>query len=222
MRSEMLSIELCGRTFSFHRPADLETLWERMSEQNSATDERIPYWVELWPSAIVLAKWLLRRERDIAGRRCLDLGCGLGLCTQAAASCRAKVVGTDYEAEALHFASRSCTGVQPWSWMGMDWRKPCFQSQAFPFIFGADILYETRFFAPLLDLWAELLAPGGRIWIATPDRHVSRPFWEQTLPRAGWRACCLLQEEVTFQSYTNMRVSLWEISSRSQCQSQPA
>ena len=208
----MLHVAINNQNFSLQRPVDLESVWEQMAEAEGDPDEHIPYWVELWPASIVLAKWLLGQEKLISGNRCLDLGCGLGLCTQVAASCQAQVVGADYKVQALHFARESAETNQPWAWLGMDWRRPCFKPKTFPFIFGADILYESRFFSPLLDLWADLLTPGGKIWITAPDRHVSRPFWSDILPRKGWTASCVLQEKVSYQSYQNMQISLWEIS----------
>jgi predicted nicotinamide N-methyase len=216
-----IGVQIKGRTFRFQRPADLESLWEQMDAQDGNLEERIPYWVELWPASIVLAGWLLDQEKVICGARCLDLGCGLGLCTRVGAICGADVVGIDYQPSALHFARKSCPPPHPLAWLGMDWRHPCFKARSFPYIFGADILYETRFFTPLLDLWAELLAPGGTIWISAPDRQVTRPFWTEHLPRAGWTARCVLQEEVSFQSYQGMQISLWEISSRSRSRSRP-
>ena len=214
----MLHIDLNGRSFHLHRPADLETMWENMAEDSLDPDERIPYWVELWPASIVLARWLLQQGTRISGARCLDLGCGLGLCTQAAASGRARVVGTDYVPEALSFAQKSAPLLD---WICMDWRKPCFHSGSFSYIFGADILYESRFFPPLLFLWNQLLAPGGTIWMASPDREVSRSFWEHILPRSGWQAHCVKDEEVSFQSYQNMRILLWEITAQSRFRSRP-
>lgn len=214
----MLHIDLNGRSFHLHRPSDLETMWENMAEGGLDPDERIPYWVELWPASIVLARWLLQQEKRISGARCLDLGCGLGLCTQASASGRARVVGTDYVLEALNFAQKSAPLLD---WVCMDWRKPCFHSDSFSYIFGADILYETRFFPPLLRLWDQLLAPGGTIWMASPNRQVSRSFWEHILPQSGWQAHCVKDEEVSFQSYQNMRILLWEITTQSRFRSRP-
>ena len=196
-------------------------MWDNMAEEELGCDERIPYWVELWPAAIVLARWLLDQEGEISTAKCLDLGCGLGLCTQAAAACRAKVVGVDYEPQALVWAQKSAAHNRPLAWLVMDWRKPCFAPQSFPFIFGADILYESRFFTPLLKLWDQILAPGGRIWITAPDRQVSRPFWDHHLPGNGWQAECVRQEKVSFQSYNNMHICLWEIRAQSRSRSRP-
>ena len=217
----MLHIDLNGWSFHLHRPSDLETMWENMADGGLDSDEQIPYWVELWPASIVLARWLLGQEKQISGARCLDLGCGLGLSAQAAAFCRARVVGTDYEPQALAFAQQSMQGSCSLVWVGMDWRKPCFQPKSFSYIFGADILYESRFFPPLLSLWDQLLTPGGTIWMASPDREVSRTFWGHILPQSGWQAHCVKDEEISFQSYQNMRIFLWEITAQSRSRSRP-
>ena len=75
-----ITVHCAGRGWRLERAADLEALWDAMTEDAAAfEDERIPYWAELWPSSLVLAEWLALRRADIAGRRCLDLGCGLGL-----------------------------------------------------------------------------------------------------------------------------------------------
>ena len=208
---EHLHIDVLGHSFSLCRPADLETLWDQLSAEDQDQDERIPYWVEVWPAAILLAKWVLSHAGQLKGKTCLDLGCGLGLCSQAMATCQARVVGVDYEQVALEYALHSAKSAQNVLWMGMDWRKPCFKPGSFPLILGADILYESRFFSPLLALWQEALAPGGRIWLSTPDRAVSRSFLSTTLPQAGWMARCLCHEPVSHASFQHMEIMLWEI-----------
>ena len=69
-----------GRQWRLTRAADLEELWDAMTaDPHNFEDERLPYWTELWPSSVALAGWLAARQEEIAGRVCLDLGCGLGL-----------------------------------------------------------------------------------------------------------------------------------------------
>ena len=56
------------------------SVWNAMlDDPQNFEDERLPYWTELWPSSIALCRWLEERRAEIAGRPCLDLGCGLGL-----------------------------------------------------------------------------------------------------------------------------------------------
>lgn len=48
-------------------------------------EDRDSHWCHLWPSALALATELLQRPALVAGRRCYELGCGLGLAGLAAA-----------------------------------------------------------------------------------------------------------------------------------------
>ena len=59
----------------------------------------MPYWAELWPSGLALADYVA--TLDLAGRRVLELGCGLALPSFAAALGGADVLATDWAPEAL-------------------------------------------------------------------------------------------------------------------------
>ena len=173
-----LRVRAAGREWTLLRPADLESLWEAMADEEFQEDERIPYWVEIWPSSLVLANWLGDRREEIAGRLCLDLGCGLGLTAMVAGSLGARVLALDYEKAALEFArlnARANRVPQP-CWAVMDWRFPALRPKSFKFIWGGDIMYERRFIGPVLDLLDYALAPGGRAWLAEPGRNVYAEF----------------------------------------------
>src|SRR4051794_41932067 len=63
------------------RPRDGEAL---LDEEAFATrDEYLPYWVELWPSGLALARAI--HGRALRGARVVELGCGLALPALAAA-----------------------------------------------------------------------------------------------------------------------------------------
>ena len=100
-----LTVNACGRDWTLERAADMEALWESMTEFTE--DERLPYWTELWPSSLVLADWLYQRRESLRGQPCLDLGCGIGLTALVAQWLGANVIGMDYEPEALRFARRN-------------------------------------------------------------------------------------------------------------------
>jgi hypothetical protein len=68
-------------------PASADAL---IDEDDFDRNERLPYWAELWPSAISLARYL--HERDLAGARAIELGCGVGLPTIAALTRGAQVL----------------------------------------------------------------------------------------------------------------------------------
>ncbi len=204
-------IAIQGRDYRFQRPADLETLWEQLDEQDFCADERLPYWVEIWPAGIFLAQWIARQKDRLSMDWCLDLGCGLGVSTCVAAEFTGRALGLDYEFAALSYARRNAglNGCDAANWALMDWRRPGLKPGSFAFIWGADILYEARFFQPLARIFQELLAPGGIIWLSTPQRKVSEPFWN-ILAQNDWRISLQDTEHIAYKTY-HMQVYLWEI-----------
>ncbi len=213
--SGFVTAEVAGRVWRLSRPADLESLWEAMGEDQFGADERLPYWVELWPAAVLLARFLAANPHTVAGRACLDVGCGLGLSALVAASVGARVLAFDYEPEALVYArANAALNLGPDEaaplFAVMDWRAPAVPKGGAQVILGADILYERRFFEPLAAFLDYALAPGGRVFIADPERGVSAGACER-LEAKGWRVATPYTAKVA-QGGQNMTVHLREIS----------
>lgn len=208
--SQRITVRTAGRDWTLERPADLESLWQSMDEGDPEAEEHIPYWVELWPATLALCDWLSRQ--DLFGRRCLDLGCGLGLSALVASNLGARVVGMDYEHGALYFARRNAriNAVGSPLWVRMDWNRPGLAPAAFDRIWGGDIFYEQRFFEPLEALLLRCLAPGGKAWFGDPERTVSSTVWTR-FTRRGWRVRNLGQTVVPFDQ-ARMTVNVWELS----------
>ena len=204
-------IDIRGRIYRFARPADLETLWEQLDEDDFCGDDRLPYWVEIWPAAIFLARWISANKDRLSNAWCLDLGCGLGLSTCVASEFTDKALGLDYEFSALSYALHNArrNSCESANWTLMDWRRPALKPGSFEYIWGADILYEARFFPPLSALFQEVLAPGGTIWLSTPFRQVSEPFWD-LLKTAGWGISLQGRESIAYKT-CQMEVFLWEL-----------
>src|SRR3954452_21142023 len=85
-----------GRDLAVLRPRDSEAL---LDEHAFEADEFIPYWAELWPSGVALARAIAARA--LKGARVLELGCGLGLPSIAAALGGGRVLATDLSPPAL-------------------------------------------------------------------------------------------------------------------------
>lgn len=206
-----VEVEVEGRTWLLDRAADMEALWDAMDEDDLDDDERLPYWAEVWPASVLLGRHILRNAARLEGKACLDLGCGLGLTGIIASSIGAKVAAFDYEWPAVRFAHHNAelNGVEQPLWMLMDWREPAVKEGAFDFIWGGDVLYEKRFFEPLIQLFRHALAPGGKIWIGEPVRTVSRPVWDELRER-GFVPEKLTVEKVALCGQ-EPTVNLWEI-----------
>jgi len=211
-RSQKLHVHAAGRSWSLERPADLESLWQGLDETDPEAEEHIPYWVELWPATLALCDWLARNAQSLAGSRCLDLGCGLGLSALVASDLGAEVVGMDCEEDALRYASGNArlNGVPQPLWVRMDWNHPGFSAGTFDCIWGGDVFYEQRFFEPLEALLLRCLAPEGRVWFGDPERTVSRNVWSR-FARRGWRVRNQGQVVVPFE-HSRMTVNVWELS----------
>src|SRR3954465_10627681 len=65
----------------------------------------MPYWSVLWRSGVALARELA--HETLAGRRVVELGCGLGLPSLVAARAGADVLATDEDGEALELLGRN-------------------------------------------------------------------------------------------------------------------
>ncbi len=89
-------VPLRGRDLRLMRPRDTEAL---LDEEAFDRDEFLPYWAELWPSSLALARMIA--GRSLRGARTLELGCGLGLPSIAAALAGGRVLATDWSPEAV-------------------------------------------------------------------------------------------------------------------------
>lgn len=170
-------LEVPGHRLRLTRVADAEALLADIEPVTFADDERLPYWAELWPSAVALSHYLVRHV-DLQGRRVLELGCGLGLVSVVAALQGARVLCTDHEEAALTFARRNaqgnaCRGVR---FRLVDWCRPALRRR-YDCIVAADVIYEARSFAPLAVLLQRYLARGGMAVIAEPGRANAAPFF---------------------------------------------
>lgn len=204
----------CGRDWTLHRPSDLEQLWDSLTDNEFTEDERLPYWVELWPSSLALAAWLEEQKDVLPGARCLDLGCGLGFTALVASGLRAKVIGMDYEPEALTFAQKNAVAnaVPSPCWLAMDWRHPAIAPASCQFIWGGDILYEKRFAAPVFAFIDHVLAPDGVVWMAEPGRNTYQYFMS-LLMYNGWKGRRVGQRQVDALHVQKVpvTVNIWEV-----------
>lgn len=188
LREEIL--ELAGTCFRINTVANIEGLFDRLLslpvDHPDVKDERIPYWAELWPSAIALAQFVMENEKMFAGKSVLEIGCGLALPGIAAGKLTKGVIMSDYLQEALEMASVN------WSLnhdsdpkvLIMDWRNPD-PSHAADILLASDVAYERRMFDFLPLAFHQLVKPGGKIIVSEPDRHYAREFFS-TLASAGF------------------------------------
>jgi len=144
---------------SLRRPAEPDAL---LSEEAFERDEFLPYWAELWPSGLALARALPAALHD---EQVVELGCGLGIPSLVAAARGADVLAVDWadDAVALLRENAARNGIHLRAEVA-DWRT---FDGTFDLVLAADVLYEARNVEPLLALLPRL-AP--RVLLAEPGR----------------------------------------------------
>lgn len=197
MSIEHLQVKAGNRTWDIVRPEDLESLWSKMDGFEDADADFIPYWVEIWPAAILLTEWIQANRALVDRARCLDLGCGLGLTALAGAASGALVTAVDNNSSALSFARLNAANnqVPEPAWICMDWNKPAFVRACFDFVWAADVFYESRFIRPVAKLIDYVLKPDGTVFLADPDREISRRAWPR-MSESGWDVRDLAEKKV--------------------------
>jgi predicted nicotinamide N-methyase len=167
-----------GRRLCLVRPRDNEAL---IDEQAFEHEEYLPYWAELWPSALALGEALAAAPPA----RVLELGCGLAVPSLVAALGGAEVVAVDWSPEAVQVAAANARrngamlDVRRW-----DWNEAPDGLGRWPLVVAADVLYERRNAAPLLRALDALVAEGGEAWIADPGRATAGAFLDAA--RTAW------------------------------------
>ena len=158
------TVRLADREVALLRPPSADEL---IDEDAFDEDEFLPYWAELWPSGLALARTVAELELD--GLRVLELGAGLGLPSLAAALRGADVLATDWADDAVALlrenAARNGLALEA---IHADWRS---FDGTYDLALAADVLYEARNVGPLAELLPRL-APSALVGLAG-RRHES-------------------------------------------------
>jgi predicted nicotinamide N-methyase len=208
-RIHRLSVRDAGgkvsRTIDLLAPVDPDALLDDpVVEQRYKADNYLPYWPIIWPSGLMMAEKILNDGASppappAADARVIELGCGLGTAGIAAGLRGWHVMFTDYDPEAVEFATHNArrNGVPAERIRGlhMDWRAPVVEK--FPWVLASDVLYERRLHALLLDAIEALLAPGGTAWVSDPQRTSAEDFPFEAIGR-GFKVQTIFMEGESF------------------------
>ncbi len=136
----------------------------------------MPYWAELWPSALALARAL---PAVLDGVQAVELGCGLGVPALVAAARGARVTALDWAPAAIELLRENArrNGILLDAVHG-DWR--AFDG-SYGLALGSDLLYEARNADALLEVLPRL---GPEVLLAEPGRPAAAGFFERA--SAAW------------------------------------
>ena len=160
-------LDIRGMPLTIWQPPDIDALIDVAAFER---DERIPYWANVWESAIVLAEELATAAGT--GLSLLELGCGIGLPAIVAARRGFAATASDYEEDALEAVRYNAdrNGAPGLAVRLLDWRAVPADLGVFDRVVAADVLYERHHATALVGVLARTLAPAGVGLVADPGR----------------------------------------------------
>lgn len=164
------------------RPADPDAVeFDPVSVVEGAEELHPPHWARLWPSARALAAALEQAgPRRLAGRRVLELGCGLGLPSLVAARAGAvPVLATDRSPAAVAWVAANArrSGLQVDAAVAsFDGRDPLLDAQRWDLVLASDVLYGAAAADALSVLLPRVTSRRAAVWLADPGRPET-PRW---------------------------------------------
>jgi len=129
-----------------------------------------PLFGVLWPAGLVLAEEM--SNFPVAGKRVLEIGCGLGLSSLVLQRRGADITASDHHplAEEFLLANATLNGLPEVRFRLAQWSGPNPELGAFDLIIGGDVLYERDHVGLLAGFLALHARPEAEILITDPGR----------------------------------------------------
>lgn len=167
-----LMVQIGGHDYRIHALLDTQQYADpdHVAEKAGISSAQWCLFGQVWPAGRALAEVMSRY--DIAGKRILELGCGLGLSSLVLGRRGADIVASDYHPLAADFLRRNTqqNHLPDIRFRRLDWQLPDPELGRFDVIIGSDILYErghAQLLAEVLDRHAQ---PRADILITDPGR----------------------------------------------------
>lgn len=162
-----------------------------------------PLFGVLWDAGIVLAQEML--TKNIAGKRILEVGCGMALASLVLNSRQADITATDYHPEAGNFLTENTRLNQSDAipYLQTDWQSEQDGLGLFDLIIGADLLYEREHIGLLSNFIERHAKADCEVILTDPGRgnharfskrmedlgycHSQRPANEDQLPATAFK-----------------------------------
>ncbi len=212
--SSIVTHQIEGREIFLHQISDFDKVLDDLVNKDpghiDVLDERIPYWMDLWPSALALARYLIRHKELFFHKSIIEIGAGLALPSIAIAPFCKEITITDYLEDALKYARENCqlNQIRNAKFLHLDWRKMD-DDKKYDIVLASDIAYEKRFFGEIPIAINSLLADDGTCYFAEPGRIQSKKFMDEILP--GHFHSKHLGEERIQLNKSNAQVNIFEL-----------
>ena len=176
--TRLLTVRLGGHDFRIRALSDLQQFADPTGRASRAgiSSSLWSLFGQIWPSGRVLAEAM--SSFDVAGKRILELGCGLGLSSLVLAHRGADVVASDHHplAESFLAYNAGLNDLPAVNYRDLPWQIPDTTLGRFDLIIGSDILYETEHAAQVAMMMQRHARPDAELLVTDPGRGNSGPF----------------------------------------------
>ncbi len=164
--TENRDLTIHGRQFNFVVPKKIDPF---INFENIVRG--FPLWAKIWEPSWILAEHLAKTP-SLQLKKILEIGSGIGVVGIVAASFGHDVTLTEYDENALQFASANaeinhCPEMKIYR---LDWHQPDLDDR-FDTIIGSEVMFNERDCKPLLNLFRIYLKPNGRVILASGVRQ---------------------------------------------------
>lgn len=157
---------------------DRQQFWDAdtLSAKAGISSASWPLFGVVWPSGRALAEEMT--EFPIAGKRILEVGCGIGLCSLVLQQRGANITASDYHPVAEEFLryNTELNGLLPIHFQQAPWAGPNPNLGRFDLIVGSDLLYERDHPSLLAAFLACHTNPIAQVILTDPGRTYCGQF----------------------------------------------
>ena len=176
--TRLLTVRLGGHDYRIRALSDLQQFADPTGQAQRAgiSSSLWSLFGQVWPSGRVLAEAM--SHFDVAGKRILELGCGLGLPSLVLAQRGANVVASDHHplAESFLAYNAGLNALPAITYRDLPWMVPDATLGSFDLIIGSDILYERDHAAQVAAMMLRHANPDAELLVTDPGRGNSGPF----------------------------------------------
>lgn len=177
-RTRQLVVRLGGHDFQIRALSDLQQFSDphKFAERLGISSAQWSLFGQVWPSGRVLAEAMC--NFDVAGKRILEVGCGLGLSSLVLHRRKADITASDQHPLAGSFLARNArlNGLPELTYRDLHWSIPNVELGRFDLLIGSDILYERNHIDLLASVLERHALAAAEVVFTDPGRGNSAPF----------------------------------------------
>lgn len=160
---------------------------DEQAKRAGISKDAFPLFGIVWPSSKVLAQLMLGYKGKLAGKRILEVGCGMALTSHLLNAMKADITAMDIHPMVEDFltGNAALNKQAKIPFVRASWAEELTELGPFDLIVGSDILYEPIHIRTLAPFFGRHVTAGGEVIIVDPNRGQAGPF-EKTMKKHGF------------------------------------